>query len=978
MGETIRVPGYALAERIGAGGFGEVFRARQDVIGRDVAIKVLHAKYSADPEAVARFVAEARAVGQLSHAGIVELFELGELDDGRQFFVMELLRGKTLREVLRERTRISLGDAIPILRGIAEAIDAAHAAGIAHRDLKPDNVFVLDDGRVKLIDFGLAKLTRDADTPVTKTGSVFGTPLYMSPEQCRGKAVDTRTDCYSFGVLAYHVLVGEPPWTGDALELALHHLNDAPDAPSKRNPELSDRVDRVVLSMLAKDPGQRPVGLASAIAAITGDAALPRVPRRRRRLAWSVVPALAITGIGVWVATRTTPAPVVGDTCATSAARLVGIWDGPRRASLAKRYAASTRDLSRELAMILADFDDFGARWSARWDAACHSPDQRADPLLYAQRMTCLENVLIEFRGRSDRLAAEDPWHSASYYSNLALDPPEDCDSVAILRAQGPTAPPGRLDEITRAWADFDRAHWAVMVARSGDQPLAVPQNAELAALETLVTLEAPGATAAFTLHVSELLPPARHDPSSRAAIRSLLQRAIRYAEAHHEDVHLPLVLVQLITLERMDGADRSKLDALFERADAALVRAGNPSRSAAELALAHADFDAAQHRFPEAFVAYDRAIAASNPRWLHLRNYALIGASTVRAQYGDRVGAVERARELVTAVATRFGDDFWMTAEKRIELARRLMLTDDARGALAQLDAAIATYSRRFGTHENLDSARLYQIACLVRLGDEAQAEKIADHVIAGTATVESWLALARRGRRSGLLEIMPLALARAEQLQPTVPQHHEIDELRVEHAFMRGDVSAMGAAVRTAAPWAAAYADARAGRKRDAIAALESLQARADSTDPLSRATTLAREGMVWFALERWPDSIAKLDAARTTYVDARYTQIPRDETDAWLGAARVRAGDYQAAIPILDESLEIAASSDWELDGWSYTTPMAQLALARALWETGGDRQRARLLAEAARDGYQRLGPFREPERQQAIDWLAKHTP
>src|SRR4051812_35394434 len=162
-------------------------------MGRDVAIKVLHAKYSTDPAAVARFIAEARAVAKISHPGIVEVHEFGELPDGRHYCVMELVRGQTLRDVLRERGRLPIDEALPVLRAIAEAIDAAHAAGIAHRDLKPDNVFVLPDGGIKVIDFGLAKLTSDASAPVTETGSMFGTPLYMSPEQCRGKATDTRT-----------------------------------------------------------------------------------------------------------------------------------------------------------------------------------------------------------------------------------------------------------------------------------------------------------------------------------------------------------------------------------------------------------------------------------------------------------------------------------------------------------------------------------------------------------------------------------------------------------------------------------------------------------------------------------------------------------------------------------------------------------------------------------------------------------------
>lgn len=227
-----RVGAYVVEERIGAGGFGEVFRARHPVIGSEVAIKVLNARYSADAEAVARFVAEARAVNQISHPNIIEIFDFGELSDGREYFVMELLAGRSLRDVLRDRTFLPFAEALPILRGIAEAVDAAHVAGIAHRDLKPDNVIVLPDGRIKLIDFGLAKLTAENAAPITQTGAVFGTPLFMSPEQCRGRAVDARTDLYSFGVLAYCVLAGQPPFEGDALALALHHLNDVPEPPS--------------------------------------------------------------------------------------------------------------------------------------------------------------------------------------------------------------------------------------------------------------------------------------------------------------------------------------------------------------------------------------------------------------------------------------------------------------------------------------------------------------------------------------------------------------------------------------------------------------------------------------------------------------------------------------------------------------------------------------------------------------------------
>ncbi|MEO8699810.1 MAG: protein kinase [Kofleriaceae bacterium] len=288
---------YTVEERLGAGGFGEVYRARHERIGREVAIKVLHERRSHDPDAVARFVAEARAVNQVLHPGIVEIFDFGALPDGRDYFVMELLRGRSLRQLLDDRGRLPIAEAMPILEQIAAAIDAAHAAGIAHRDLKPDNVFVLATGRVKLIDFGLAKLVDGSETSLTETGHITGTPLYMSPEQFRGKPIDTRTDAYSFGVLAYHVLVGAPPFTGsDAMAVAFQHINDPPDPPSAREPSLGAAVDRWLLPFLAKDREARPHPLSSGL-----PTAKPIAAPRRGRL-WLVAVAALLVVIGVAVA----------------------------------------------------------------------------------------------------------------------------------------------------------------------------------------------------------------------------------------------------------------------------------------------------------------------------------------------------------------------------------------------------------------------------------------------------------------------------------------------------------------------------------------------------------------------------------------------------------------------------------------------------------------------------------------------------
>jgi tRNA A-37 threonylcarbamoyl transferase component Bud32 len=308
VGDVELAGDYVLGERLGGGGFGEVFAATHRVIGGDAAVKILHAYRCSDPIAVTRFVAEARAVNKVRHPGIVDVFDFGELPDGRHYFVMERLRGQTLRAILDERKRLPRDEAVPLLRKIAAAVDAAHEAGVTHRDLKPDNIFVAGDGEIKLIDFGIAKLSTDAT--MTATDMVLGTPAYMSPEQCRGGTVDERSDLYSFGALAYHMLVGTPPFDGDPLALALHHLNDRPPRPSK-HAEVSVAVDEPILALLEKDPALRPRPLVAVVERIAGPARFPW--KRFGRVAG----ALALTAfavVGVREILKPPPPPVIDPT----------------------------------------------------------------------------------------------------------------------------------------------------------------------------------------------------------------------------------------------------------------------------------------------------------------------------------------------------------------------------------------------------------------------------------------------------------------------------------------------------------------------------------------------------------------------------------------------------------------------------------------------------------------------------------------
>jgi serine/threonine protein kinase len=208
---------YEITQRIGAGGMGVVYRARDTRLNRDVALKVLPADSVADPERKRRFVQEARAASALNHPNIVSVFDIDEAD-GVEFITMECLAGKTLAEMVKGK-RLPFRNAVGYSIQIADALAAAHASGIVHRDLKPGNVMITAEGRVKVLDFGLAKLRAGENaSDSTAAGVVAGTPAYMSPEQAEGKKVDARSDICSFGAVLYEMLSGRPAFARESVK----------------------------------------------------------------------------------------------------------------------------------------------------------------------------------------------------------------------------------------------------------------------------------------------------------------------------------------------------------------------------------------------------------------------------------------------------------------------------------------------------------------------------------------------------------------------------------------------------------------------------------------------------------------------------------------------------------------------------------------------------------------------------------------
>lgn len=256
---------YELTARLGEGGMSVVYRARRVHIGDEVAVKVLLREFVKEDEALERFRREARAAAMLHHPNVVTIHDFGETADREApaFIVMEFVKGPTLRDLLRSEGRFSAERAVRLMRGICAGVGAAHRQGVIHRDLKPENIMVVapdDDDEyetVRVVDFGLAKLLDMAKDGVTHTGTVVGTPYYMSPEQCRGETLDARSDVYSLGAVLYEMVSGKRPFTAENISgIITKHLYESPP-PLPPSLPIPKNVTAAIMRALAKDPGDR-------------------------------------------------------------------------------------------------------------------------------------------------------------------------------------------------------------------------------------------------------------------------------------------------------------------------------------------------------------------------------------------------------------------------------------------------------------------------------------------------------------------------------------------------------------------------------------------------------------------------------------------------------------------------------------------------------------------------------------------------
>jgi eukaryotic-like serine/threonine-protein kinase len=247
---------YHLIERAGSGGMAEVYRARDELLGREVAVKVLSERFAGDRSFVERFRREAQSAANLNHPNIVSLYDYGD-SDGSYFIVMEYIDGKSLNDIIGAEGALLPERAAEIASDVAQALDRAHNSGLVHRDIKSGNIMINAAGQTKVTDFGIARAIGGEQT-MTQTGMVIGTASYLSPEQAQGRPVDARSDVYSLGCVLYEMLTGDPPFTGDTpLSIAYKHVREDPRPPSAYNPDVPRELDSITLKALAKNPDNR-------------------------------------------------------------------------------------------------------------------------------------------------------------------------------------------------------------------------------------------------------------------------------------------------------------------------------------------------------------------------------------------------------------------------------------------------------------------------------------------------------------------------------------------------------------------------------------------------------------------------------------------------------------------------------------------------------------------------------------------------
>jgi len=669
-GMPTQVGRFRITKRLGHGGMGEVLAGFDDELERPVAVKLLHAEIG--QEHGERLRREAKALAQLSHPNVVQVYEVGSWQD-QLFIAMELVEGRTLKAWLAEGPH-PLDDILPMFVSAGAGLAAAHDRELIHRDFKPDNVVVGDDGRPRILDFGLARQGSGESAPtlehdvrpsdlalldtvmpsgsgrlgdsLTQTGTILGTPAYMPPEQLRGEATHAGSDQFSFCVALWEATYGERPFAGkNVRELAVAVCNGDIHRPDKSRG--SARLRRAITRGLAVQPDERWPGMQALLAELE---AIRNAPMRRRRAAVAIGSLSVAAAAATWSLVRpgadAVATAAVDERCRPASERFSGIWDAKTRERLSAKYKSSTLAAQQWWSTEESLLDTWVADWSRISTATCDSDERERAPLLFEQRQTCLDQRWNEIKIRVSTMEQLDPASRASAASGdyLPFYLPRECENDKLVGATvAYPADPAQRREVLDAYLQLRLTEARAQAASFGDPNLASGDLMEefgIVKERVIATGFAPIVAEQAAREGNGTLVGGHRETNGFARI----EEASRLAQDAR--VELIYVLAELWRLENQDRRGNPRLTqpgvlADLERWEAALQRVGAPATGMIELSDLRAQHygsvgnAAAASTEIEASIALARAAyGTETPFMIRVLGDAALAAS--RAGLGD------------------------------------------------------------------------------------------------------------------------------------------------------------------------------------------------------------------------------------------------------------------------------------------------------------------------------------------------------
>ncbi|CAM3180431.1 serine/threonine protein kinase [Corallococcus sp. ZKHCc1 1396] len=971
-----RVGRYVLLRRVGEGGMGVVFAAYDPDLDRQVALKLLKPGVVSDAEARGRLMREAQAQARLSHPNVVTVHDVG-LDGDTVFLAMELVRGGTLRRWSSEAPRPwreVLARFLQAGRGLA----AAHAVGLVHRDFKPDNVLLAEDGQVRVADFGLARagpvplappesgagegLARESPPSGgnTPTGTPQGTPAYMSPEQWRGQHADARSDQFSFCVALYEALFGQRPFAGVTTREREQAVREGRVLPPPRSSRVPFAVRQAVLRGLSTEPTARHPSL---------DALLARLEPRPRTSSWRLASAALVLGIGASVvlgfgvmrggATRV---------CSGLESRMAGTWDAARRARLEQRFlpAGATGNAFPSTARAL---DAYAQALVAQERQSCEDTRvrQTQSERLMDLRAACLDgrrqalHVLVDLLESGEREVLLRAPEAARRLPSLAacanravlvrVEPlPESPDVRARLAALG-----RELDGLrARSAAGFHasalpRLEEAVAALREvGHRPLL--------ARALLLLGETRGTAGDFT------------------AAREVLEEAVRVAAAGHDDETSAHAWNRLLYTEGEGLGLVKEAQRTARMAEAALARLGpeGSSEVASELYRFRSALGYRQGEFARALTDAEQALALLEGGAPGAHDEAIAESLTGMGRalnglgrYAEAERHYTRALALVDAL---YGQDHPVRAVYLNNVATSLRLQGRVADAAARYGAALAVAERSFGAEHPTTSVMRTNLGdALVQQGRLEEAlvhyERARTSLGGGGDAARLRLATVLLSLGNARLDLGQLPEAEAAYREALALQQAQLGPRHPDVALSRNNLGSVAL---------------DAGRPRDALAHFEAArelwEAALGPAHP-KVASALYNLGHARLRLGQVRQAITHLRAALAVREKALGAEHPRMvPTLGLLGEALLEGGQRREA----RERLEHAVALSTRLEVAPADHARARFALARVLWRTRDARARARSLAHDALDAYSRGLPIHAPRAREVRAWLSTHGP